>query len=73
MTDGCIEDLSDTLCKAALYGNKDMLESLLQSGSDPNVSNAKGNGPLHEAAHHGETECASLLLAHKGTWLRRET
>lgn len=62
------DDFSDTLCKAALFGNKEMLESLLQSGVDPNVPNSKGNSPLHEAAHHGETECASLLLAHKGVW-----
>lgn len=65
-----VEDLSDTLCKAALFGNKEMLESLLQSGVDPNVVNAKGNSPLHEAAHHGETECASLLLAHRGVLVK---
>lgn len=60
------DDLSDTVAKAALFGNSEMLESLLQSGADPNIPNTKGNRPLHEAAHHGETECASLLLAHKG-------
>jgi len=69
MSDDGIEDLSDTLCKAALYGNKEMLESLLHNGANPNVSNVKGNGPLHEAAHHGEPECASLLLAHKGMYM----
>lgn len=61
-----VSDLSDTLAKAALFGNKEMLESLLVSGADPNIPNSSGNCPLHEAAQYGETECASLLLAHKG-------
>lgn len=56
----------DLLAKAALFGNKEMLESLLDNGADPNIPNASGNCPLHEAAQYGETECASLLLAHKG-------
>ena len=60
------DDLSDTVGKAALFGNKEMLESLLLGGADPNVPNCRGNQPLHEAAQHGETECASLLLAHRG-------
>lgn len=66
---GTAEDVSDTLAKAALFGNKEMLESLLDAGADPNIANASasgGNCPLHEAAQYGETECASLLLAHKG-------
>lgn len=62
-----VSDLSDTLADAALFGNKVLLESLLDNGADPNIPNSKGNCPLHEAAQHGETECASLLLAHKGT------
>lgn len=60
------QDLSETLAKAALFGNKELLESLLERGVDPNVANSSGNCPLHEAAQYGETECASLLLAHKG-------
>lgn len=61
-------ELSDTLAKAALFGNKEMLESLLENGADPNIPDSKGDCPLHEAAHYGETECASLLLAKKGHW-----
>lgn len=61
-------DLSEDLAKAALFGNKEMLECLLENGADPNIPNrTNGNYPLHEAAQHGETECASLLLAHKGS------
>ncbi len=71
MSLGGEDDFSGTLCNAALFGNKEMLESLLDSGLDPNVLNTKGNSPLHEAAHHGETECASLLLAHKGQCVGR--
>ena len=56
----------DLLEKAALFGNREMLESLLENGADPNIPSACGNFPLHEAAQYGETECASLLLAHKG-------
>lgn len=63
---GAPKDISETLAKAALFGNKEMLESLLEHGADPNVPNSCGNCPLHEAAQYGETECASLLLAHKG-------
>ena len=59
-------ETSETLAKAAIFGNKEMLESLLENGADPNISVSNGNYPLHEAALHGETECASLLLAHKG-------
>lgn len=62
-----VSDLSDTLADAALFGNMVLLESLLENGADPNIPNSKGSYPLHEAAQYGETECASLLLAHKGT------
>ncbi len=64
--DSEISDLSDTLAKAALFGNKEILEDLLDNGADPNIPNSKGDCPLHVAARYGETECASLLLAHKG-------
>ena len=63
---GAPQDLTETLAKAALFGNKEMLESLLENDADPNIPNANGNYPLHEAAQYGETECASLLLAHRG-------
>ena len=66
--DGAPQDptMTEALATAALYGNKEMLESLLDGGVDPNTPNSSGNCPLHEAAQYGETECASLLLAHKG-------
>ena len=59
-------DLSETLATAALFGNKEALEDMLEHGADPNIPIATGNYPLHEAARSGETECASILLAHKG-------
>ena len=61
-----VTDLSETLVKATFYGNKELLESLLENGADPNIPISNGNYPLHEAAQSGETECASILLAHKG-------
>lgn len=64
-----VTDLSETLAKAALFGNKELLESLLENGADPNIPDSKGDYPLHQAAQYGETECASLLLAHKGKGL----
>ena len=54
------------LAAAAMWGDLDLLESLLVSGADPNVPNQLGNGALHEAAYYGELECASLLLDHRG-------
>ena len=62
-----LPDLSDTLCDAALFGDKALLESLLENGADPNIPNSTGSYPLHEAAQYGETECASILLAYKGS------
>jgi ankyrin repeat protein len=56
----------DLLAKAAMFGNREMLEELLVNGADPNLPDSNGNCPLHEAAQYGETECASLLLTHKG-------
>ncbi len=58
-------EMSD-LAKAAYHGDKELLEGLLENGANPNIPEANGNYPLHEATQYGETECASLLLAHKG-------
>ena len=54
------------LTAAAMWGDKELLESLLNGGADPNFPNAQGDSALHEAAYYGEVECASILLDHKG-------
>ena len=59
-------DLSEELTKIAMWGDLKLLESLLENGADPNYPNAKGDSPLHEAAYHGEIECASVLLEYRG-------
>ena len=58
-------DASD-LTSAAMWGDKELLESLLKNGADPNFPNHQGNSALHEAAYYGELECASILLEYKG-------
>ena len=55
------------LAAAAMWGDKELLESLLRGGADPDFPNLQGNSALHEAAYYGELECASILLDHKGT------
>ena len=59
------------LSGAAMWGDKELLESLLKSGADPDFPNAQGDTALHEAAYYGEVECASILLDHKGRGGRR--
>ena len=54
------------LSAAAMWGDKELLESLLKGGADPDFPNAQGDSALHEAAYYGEVECASILLDHKG-------
>lgn len=61
--------VASDLTSAAMWGDKELLESLLVNGADPNFPNQQGNSALHEAAYYGELECASILLDHKGTQL----
>jgi len=42
----------------------DLVRLLLEGGADPNVDQAGGWTPLHQAAAHGREECAKLLVAH---------
>ena len=60
------ETMASDLTSAAMWGDKELLESLLKTGVDPNFPNQQGNSALHEAAYYGELECASILLDHKG-------
>ena len=57
------------LTAAAMWGDLELLESLLQNGADPNIPNSQGNSALHIAAYYGETECASVLLSYKGEYV----
>ena len=59
------------LAAAAMWGDKELLESLLKGGADPDFPNQQGNSALHEAAYYGELECASILLDHKGREIER--
>ncbi|MBT8398240.1 MAG: ankyrin repeat domain-containing protein [Gemmatimonadetes bacterium] len=42
----------------------ELVRLLLDAGADPNVVQAGGWTPLHQAAAHGREECAKLLLEH---------
>lgn len=59
-------DVTEDLTAAAMWGDVDLLESLLQNGADPNLPNAQGNTALHVACYYGERECANILLNYKG-------
>lgn len=59
-------DVSEDLTAAAMWGDLKLLESLLENGADPNPPDSRGNIALHVACYYGETECASVLLHHKG-------
>ena len=62
--------IASDLTSAAMWGDKELLDSLLENGADPNFPNQQGDSALHEAAYYGEIECASLLLDHKGRTVR---
>ena len=64
--------VASDLTSAAMWGDKDLLESLLAHGADPDFPNTQGDSALHEAAYYGEIECASILLEYKGSggWRR---
>jgi ankyrin repeat protein len=47
---------------AALEGDVNHVEELLQSGSDPDAGDHKGFTPLHFAAQQGSIEAARALL-----------
>ena len=61
-------DVTEDLTAAAMWGDVDLLESLLQNGADPNLPNAQGNTALHVACYYGERECANILLNYKGQY-----
>ena len=47
---------------AARCGHVCLLEYLLSSGVDKDISNLDGKRPLHEAAQTGQLECVQCLL-----------
>ena len=61
-------DVTEDLTAAAMWGDVDLLESLLQNGADPNLPNAQRNTALHVACYYGERECANILLNYKGQY-----
>lgn len=56
---------STPLHRAAYYGYKDVVESLLAHGADVNAENNRGHTPLHEAADKDHKDVAESLLAHR--------
>ena len=64
------------LHSAAFHGHKDVVQLLLDRGSDPNKANVGGQTPLHYAAMKGHKDVVQLLLdrgadpnkANEGGW-----
>lgn len=50
------------LCMAADYGQRQVLEFLIENGADVNVKDRYGISPLLSAIYEGHTDCVSLLL-----------
>src|SRR5215831_11420106 len=50
------------LVDAAKSGNKDVLRSLLQKGTNVNAADADGTTALHWASYHDDLEAADLLI-----------
>ena len=47
----------------ALGGHSQVVEELLKYGG-VEITDCRGQSPLHVAAYHGESECVKLLCAH---------
>lgn len=49
---------------AAYFGNKDVVQVLVEHGANVNARNGMGDTPLHRAAFTGRTDVVMLLLQH---------
>jgi ankyrin repeat protein len=47
---------------AAMHGNAEIIQSLINAGADVNATNNQGAGALHMAAQEGHSESVALLL-----------
>src|ERR1041384_2322839 len=55
---------TDSLFRATVEGNTDMIKSLLSTpGADVNATNERGNTPLLEAARYGHEDICRALIA----------
>ncbi|MFB2768336.1 ankyrin repeat domain-containing protein [Pelatocladus sp. BLCC-F211] len=54
---------TNTLLKAAVTGDKEVIKQQLAKGADVNAKDENGNTPLHKAAEHGNEEVVELLIA----------
>jgi ankyrin repeat protein len=50
------------LCMAADYGQKHVIEYLIENGADVNVKDRYGISPLLSAIYEGHIDCVQLLL-----------
>jgi ankyrin repeat protein len=48
---------------AALWGDADLIATLLEAGADINAAGEDGFTPLHYAIHHNKIEAAKFLIA----------
>lgn len=60
---GVIQSCTNALVEACRNGRKEIVETFLESGADPNmISERTGSGPLHEAVRFFRLEVVDLLL-----------
>jgi len=56
------DDTEEVLHLFSKMGNSEVVNSLIQVGTDPNIQNEKGKTPLHHAAKMGKIDVLKVLL-----------
>lgn len=58
------DDGKTALIVACIYGRRDIVALLCESGADINHGDIEGWTPLHYAAYYGQPQIAEILLKH---------
>lgn len=61
------EDLVTALHVAAVRGNAEMANVLINSGANVNIQSADGQTPLHVSARNGNLKFSEMILSHGAT------
>eukprot|EP00918_Siedleckia_nematoides_P081707 GHVU01179146.1.p1 GENE.GHVU01179146.1~~GHVU01179146.1.p1 ORF type:complete len:420 (+),score=28.48 GHVU01179146.1:113-1372(+) len=56
------DEINDAVYQACIYGNKHILQRLIDHGADPNMKDVDGDSALMQATANGHIGCVKLLL-----------